>query len=70
MSLEEKEAFFNTYFSFIIIDAKTHMLDNPADLTAKNEYEWLDDNFDELEEAFYQNSFFFNLGFVIFTAKK
>lgn len=70
MSLEEKEAFFNTYFSFIIVDAKTHMLDNPADLTAKKEYEWLYDNFDELEEAFYQNSFFFNLGFVIFTAKK
>lgn len=70
MSMEEKEAFFNTYFSFIIIDAKTHMLNNPADVKVKKEYNWLEDNYDELEEAFYQNDFFFNLGFVIFTAKK
>ena len=45
MSMEEKEAFFNTYFSFIIIDAKTHMLNNPADVKAKKEYNWLEDNF-------------------------
>ena len=46
------------------------MLNNPADVKAKKEYNWLEDNNDELEEAFYQNDFFFNLGFVIFTAKK
>ena len=70
MSADEREAFFNTYFSFIIEDAKNRVMENPNDLAIKKEYDWLSDNSDELEESFYQKNFFFNLGFMIFTAQK
>ena len=70
MSADEREAFFNTYFSFIIEDAKNRVIENPNDLAIKKEYDWLSDNSDELEESFYQKNFFFNLGFMIFTAQK
>ncbi len=70
MSADEREAFFDTYFSFIIEDAKNKVMENPNDLAIKKEYDWLSDNSDELEESFYQKNFFFNLGFMIFTAQK
>lgn len=70
MGYEEKDALFNTYFSFILTDTKSRYTKDPNKRENKEDYEWLERMYDTLEENFHSHNFFFSLGFVIFTATK
>lgn len=70
MGYEEKDALFNTYFSFILTDTKSRYEKEPNKRENKEDYEWLESIYETLEERFHAHNFFFSLGFVIFTATK
>ena len=70
MDYDERSALFDTYFSFILEDLKITMDNNPDDIEIRNDYEWYRDIYDSLEEQFQDDAFYFNLGFVMFTARK
>lgn len=70
MDLDEREAFFDVYFSFILADTLLMMQRYPENEDYKKDYQWLSSQYDELEEAFYQDNFFFNIGFMIYTAER
>lgn len=70
MDDEQREAFFEVYFSFILDDAELMAKKYPNQEVFLENYKWLKDISGELEEAFYQDDFFFNLGFMSFSAIK
>ena len=70
MDYEKRSALFDTYFSFILEELKIYVKANPDDKRAVKDLEWYDRIYEELEERFQDDNFFFNLGFVLFTAKK
>lgn len=68
MCRKEKDAFFEIYFWFILDDLKKMSEEKPQDLFVKSDYEWLKNNYHKMKHAFKNSEFFFNLGFVIFSA--
>ena len=70
MDIDEKEAFFDVYFSFILEDLKIMRQKYPNDKRIEADYCWYKDNYEVFEEKFHEDGFFFNLGFMLFTAKK
>ena len=70
MNDDEKEAFFDIYFSFILKDAMLMTQHYPNEKSYRDDYNWLKSIYSELEEDFYQEDFFFNLGFMAFSAKR
>ena len=70
MDIDEKEAFFDVYFSFILEDLKIMRQKYPNDKRIEADYCWYKDNYEVFEEKFHEDGFFFNLGFMFFTAKK
>ena len=70
MDFDDREALYDTYFSFVLEDSEIMMNRHPENRQYAENYEWLRDNYDSLEERFQDPSFFFNLGFMIFTARK
>ena len=70
MDYDEKEAFFDVYFSFILEDLILMREKYPNDKRIQIDYEWYKDNYERFEEKFHEDSFFFNLGFMLFTAKR
>lgn len=70
MNYDEKDALFNTYFSFILSDTRNRYEKAPHKRENKEDYEWLESVYERLEEEFHEPYFFFSLGFVIFTATK
>ncbi len=70
MDYDEKEAFFDVYFSFILEDLLIMREKYPNDKRIEQDYQWYKDNYESFEEKFHEESFFFNLGFMLFTAKK
>ena len=70
MNYEERSALFDTYFSFILEELKIYVKNNPDAIGAAKDLEWYDSIYESLEERFQDDNFFFNLGFVLFTAKK
>ena len=70
MDYEKRSALFDTYFSFILEELKIYVKENPEDQRAAKDLEWYDRIYEDLEAQFQDENFFFNLGFVLFTAKK
>lgn len=70
MDYEKRSALFDTYFSFILEELKIYVKANPEDKRAVKDLEWYDAIYEDLEAKFQDENFFFNLGFVLFTAKK
>ena len=70
MNYDEKDALFNTYFSFILSDTRNRYEKAPHERDNKEDYEWLESVYERLEDEFHKPDFFFSLGFVIFTATK
>lgn len=70
MDYDERSALFDTYFSFILEDLKIILNKNPGNTQLCEDYEWYKKNYEDLEESFLNDDFFFNLGFVIYTARK
>ena len=70
MDYEQREALFETYFSFVLDDLKIMRDRYPADKRIAADYEWYFSNYDDLEEKFQDDNMFFSLGFMLFTAHK
>lgn len=70
MTYEEKQTLFDIYFSFIKEDYYLMMKKYFDDEKIKEEYEWYVNTYYQMEEEFLSDSFFFNLGIMIYTAKK
>ncbi len=69
MSRKEKENFFDIYFWFILDDLKKMNEENPHDIFIKSEYDWMKNNYAEMKNCFKKRDFFFNLGFVLYSAR-
>ena len=70
MDYDERSALFDTYFSFILEDFKLMLERCPADNDIRDIYKWYENVYEDLEETFLKDDFYFNLGFVMYTAKK
>ncbi len=70
MDYEQRAALFDTYFSFILEELKIYVNEHPEDNRAAKDLEWYDSVYENLEAKFQDNNFFFNLGFVMFTANR
>ncbi len=70
MDFEKREAFFETYFSFVLEDCKIMAERYPTDKRIQNDYNWLKKTYDDLEEKFQEENLFFVLGFILYTASK
>ena len=69
MDYSEKEAFFDTIFLFLRNSVNVTAANNPSNLEIQTEKEWLDENFETLEEQFLATDTFVNFGFLIVVAK-
>ena len=69
MDYSEKEAFFDTIFLFLRNSVNVTAANNPTNQEIQVEKEWLDENFDTLEEQFLATDTFVNFGFLIVVAK-
>jgi len=70
MSYEERDALFNTYFSFIPEVVEHMMRKYPENNEIRADYQWLQENYNDLEEQFHTEDFFFQLGIMTYTAVK
>ena len=70
MDFEEREALFDTYFSFILDDCKIMTERYPNNMDYLEDYHWYKNIYEDLEERFQDETFVFSLGFMIYTAKK
>ena len=70
MGYDEKEALFHTYFSFIKSDYDIFRDRDPDNAAMVESAGWFDKHYGEMEDAFLEDSFFFSLGFMLFTAKR
>lgn len=70
MDFDEKEALFQTYFSFIEDDCKIMMQKYPDEIEYLDNYNWYKNNYETLEEKFMDDAFSFSLGLMLFTASK
>ena len=69
MDFSEKQALFDTYFTFIKEDLEIMVERYPDSERVKEDYEWFMENYDEMEEHFHSSDFIFSLGFMIYTAE-
>ncbi len=67
---EQRDALFDTYFSFIMYDAELLYKQHPDEKKYIDNYKFMKKNYDDMAEKFQSKEFFFNLGFVLFTASK
>lgn len=70
MDFEEKEALFDTYFSFILDDCKIMTERYPNNENYLKDYNWYKNIYNDLEERFQDDAFAFSLGFMLYTARK
>jgi len=70
MDFDAREAFFNVYFSFVLDDLRIMKERHPTDDRINADYEWFSSQYDTLAEKFQDESFFFSLGFMLFTARR
>ncbi len=68
MDYSEKEAFFDTIFVFLRNSVNVTARNNPSNMEIQTEKEWLDENFETLEERFLASDTFVNFGFLIVVA--
>ena len=69
MDYTEKEALFDTIFHFLRNGIGVTAKNNPHNQEIQTEKEWLDENFESLEEQFLATDSFVNFGFLIVVAK-
>ena len=70
MDYDEREALFDTYFSFIADDLRLMAEKYPDSEHYKTAHRWILDHYDRLESEFMRDDFFFTLGFMLFSARK
>lgn len=69
MDYDTRRLLFESWFSFIPNDFGLMLKENPNDETAKEVLAWIDEYYDDLEEAFFDENFIFNAGYVMYTVR-
>lgn len=69
MDYTRKRMLFDAFFSFIPNDFARIVREHPDDETAKEVMEWIDKNYDDLEEAFFDDDFIYNSGYMFFIVR-
>lgn len=68
MTFNEREALYHTYFGGLGVDLDYLVEHVPENKTYRDDQLWYQNHNEEMETEFHQNSFYFLLGFVLFTA--
>ncbi len=69
LSYEEKEAFWDMYFKFILGDIRWMKEKYPHDNRIDADLKWYEENYEDMFDVFMRDDFAFSLGFQIYTAK-
>lgn len=69
MDYTMKRMLFDAWFSFIPNDFKRIVRENPQNEAGKEVLAWLDEYYDDLEEAFFNDDFIFNSGYLFYSVK-
>ena len=70
MDSKQRKKLFDVYFSFILDDLKKMNKENPNDIEVAQNLEWMEANYGKMLKIFKDESFFFSLGCVLFSAIK
>lgn len=70
LDTESRLALFHTYFDFVSEDLETMASRHPDDAAVRADMEWYAQQLPEFEEAFRSDDFFFQLGFMTFSARR
>jgi hypothetical protein len=68
MSRNDKGHFFDIYFWFVLDDLRKMHAENPKNNLVKHRLDWMEANYKQMRMNFKERGFFFNLGFMIYTA--
>jgi SAM-dependent methyltransferase len=68
MSRIDKGHFFDIYFWFVLDDLRKMHAENPDNKLVQNRLEWMEGAYKQMRMNFKERGFFFNLGFMIYTA--
>lgn len=69
MDYDKRRLLFESWFSFIPNDFSIMAKKNPENKSIAEVNKWLREHYDDLEEAFFNDDFLFNSGYVIYTAR-
>lgn len=69
MDYTRKRMLFDSWFTFIPNDFKRIARQDPENESVKEILSWLDENFDDMEESFFNEDFIFNSGYIFFAVK-
>ena len=69
MDYTRKRMLFDAWFSFIPNDFKRIAKENPDNESYRDVLAWIDENFDDLEESFFNEDFIFNSGYIFYIIK-
>ena len=69
MDYDKRRLLFESWFSFIPNDFSIMAKKNPENKSIAEVNKWLCEHYDDLEEAFFNDDFLFNSGYVIYTAR-
>lgn len=69
MDYDKRRLLFESWFSFIPNDFSIMAKKNPENKSTAEVNKWLREHYDDLEEAFFNDDFLFNSGYVIYTAR-
>lgn len=69
MNRKRKEEYYEIYFSFILDDLRKMHEEYPDNHFVATDLQWMEEKYSEMKMQFKQKEFFFNLGFVIYSAR-
>lgn len=69
MDYTRKRQLFDAFFGFIPNDFKRIAREQPDNEAARDILEWIDENFDDMEEEFFNDDFIYNSGYMFFSVK-
>ncbi len=70
MSREQRGDFFSLYFWIILDDLRKMCALDPKDTLAAAQLDWMEKHYKEMRSAFKKKGFFFNVGFMLYSAKR
>ena len=69
MPFEIKECVYKMYIGLVPIVISESIANDPENPKHRADHTWISENMDELEQAFFSEEFFMNIGFMVYTAK-
>lgn len=69
MDYTRKRMLFDAWFTFVPNDFKRIAREQPENEVAQEALKWIDEHFDDLEEAFFDDDFIFNSGYMFYIVR-